>query len=75
MQQTVTHAIFTDRQHQIARLAVEGMTNEQIGTQLGISRLSVAQRMKILFDRSGMNGRLELALWYLHHFERHAVAA
>lgn len=57
----------TPREQQIARLAMEGLRNGDIAVELGISRGVVTNRMKAIFDKTGMFTRLELAIYLLHH--------
>lgn len=65
---SVNERIFTIREHLIARLVVEGLSNKEIGRALNKSEGMVKNFLRPMYDKSGMGSRLELALWYLHHF-------
>ncbi len=51
----------TNRQDQIARLVVTGVSYKQIARDLGISRGTVTAHMKAIFDRLGIRSRALLA--------------
>jgi two-component system nitrate/nitrite response regulator NarL len=55
----------TERQWQIVRMVTEGMMNKEIGAAIGITELGMKNHLHRIFDVTGMNSRLELALWYL----------
>lgn len=59
--------VLTPKQLQVLKLITEGLTNQQIGQQLGCTRLSISNVVRDIYDRTGMCNRLELALWYLSH--------
>jgi DNA-binding CsgD family transcriptional regulator len=50
----------TRRQHEVARLAAHGFTNSEIAADLGISPNTVKNRLKEVFERLGISGRIEL---------------
>lgn len=61
-------SIFSRREHRIAKLVVEGLTNKQAARKMGLTHHYFKNLMRPMYDKSGMSSRLELALWYLHHF-------
>jgi len=52
----------TERQRQIAACVAEGLSNKQIGRQLGISPTTVKTHLHNIFERIGVGGRTLLAL-------------
>ena len=61
---------FTGREHALAQMVVEGFRNKEIAAAMGKSENMVKNYLREMYDKSGMSSRLELALWYLHHFQR-----
>jgi len=52
----------TPRERSIVRLAMDGLSNKEIGTQLGMSAKTVESRLTELYERFGIGGgRVELA--------------
>lgn len=60
-------ACLTPRELQIVAAVVEGTSNKQIGASLGLSEQTVKNHLSIIFDKTGVSTRLELALYALHH--------
>lgn len=58
----------TTTERRIARFAAIGLRNIEIGDYLGITEHSVKNRLKPIFDKTGMGSRLELAMWYWQKF-------
>jgi DNA-binding CsgD family transcriptional regulator len=54
----------TDRENEILRLAIEGLSNDQIATRLAISRRTVEAHMRTLFRKTGVTKRAQLAALY-----------
>jgi DNA-binding CsgD family transcriptional regulator len=55
---------FTPRQHQVAVLVSLGLTNDQIARRLGLTTRTVRKHVELLFARTGVRSRTELAvLW------------
>ncbi len=52
---------FTARELDVVRLVVEGCSNEEIGTALGITAKTVEAHLRRLFERLGLVSRTELA--------------
>lgn len=59
---------FTPRERKVMRFLSLGLNNEQIGNLVGNTEQSVQTLVPQLFDKTGMSTRLELAMWYWHHF-------
>jgi DNA-binding CsgD family transcriptional regulator len=57
---TIAGVRLTDRQHEVARLAVHGYTNAEIGDELDISVNTVKVRLKETFERLHVRSRVEL---------------
>jgi two-component system nitrate/nitrite response regulator NarL len=55
------------REQEVVALVVEGCTNKDVGSQLGISEETVKRHLTNIFDKTGVSNRLELALFALHH--------
>jgi DNA-binding CsgD family transcriptional regulator len=51
------------REKQIIALLTEGMTNAEIGKELGLQPGVVKNYLSVIFDKTGMSNRCELALW------------
>lgn len=60
-------AALTPRQLQIVRAVVEGRANKDIAEKLGISEETVKRHLTIIFDKTGMSSRLELAMYAVKH--------
>ncbi|MFK0312183.1 response regulator transcription factor [Pseudomonas sp. NPDC090233] len=55
----------TDRESDVIRLLGQGMTNKQIGLQLGISHYTVRDHISSMLKKLNMNSRVELAILVL----------
>jgi DNA-binding CsgD family transcriptional regulator len=53
---------FTPREEQVVDLLRTGLTNDQIGSDLGISTETVKRHLTNMFDKSGCDTRTQLAL-------------
>jgi two-component system, NarL family, response regulator DevR len=52
------------RQLRVIELAAQGFKNNEIARELGIGEHVVRNYMSAIFDKIGVNNRVELALWY-----------
>jgi DNA-binding NarL/FixJ family response regulator len=52
----------TRRERDVMRLLVNGLTNKQIGQQLGVSNYTVRDHMSSTFKKSNIASRVELAV-------------
>jgi DNA-binding CsgD family transcriptional regulator len=59
----------TPKESQIARLILAGMRNAEIAETLGISVQDAKNRLRSIFDKIGVDSRLELALQLISHPE------
>lgn len=57
----------TPRELDVVRNVVQGGTNKDIATSLGISEETVKRHLTNAFDKTGVSSRLELALFAMHH--------
>lgn len=53
------------KQWRIIRLVTEGMKNQEIAREVGTTEQGIKNYLRDIFDETGMNNRLELALWYV----------
>ena len=49
------------REAQVARLAAEDLTNEEIAARLGLSRRTVEAHLRMVFRKTGVSRRSQLA--------------
>lgn len=56
---------------QVIALVAEGLKNPEIAVRLGTTDNMVKNYLRRIFDDLGVWSRLELALWYVAHFEKH----
>ena len=54
----------SDRQLRIIELVAEGLKNREIAEDLGISNKVVKNYLSHIYDKIGVNNRVQLALWY-----------
>lgn len=52
------------RQHRVVELVAQGLKNHEIATELGIAAHVVRNYISSIYDKVGVNNRVELALWY-----------
>ena len=52
------------RQLRVIHLVAQGLKNHEIARELGIGEHVVRNYMSAIFDKIGVNNRVELALWY-----------
>ncbi len=57
----------TPREIQVASLVWEGMTNREIGQNIGTTEQVVKNYLRVIFDKLGVWSRLELALYIANH--------
>jgi DNA-binding NarL/FixJ family response regulator len=55
-------AQLSQREHQITCLVAEGLSNAQIGAELGITERTVKAHLSSIYQKTGARGRLNLAL-------------
>ncbi len=59
----------TKREAEVVRLAVEGLSNREIGQQLGLTEHTVKNYLFRVFDKLGVSNRVELVLSCLRQEE------
>jgi len=55
----------TQKEERIIALVAQGLKNSEIARVIGATQDAAKNCLKIIFDKTGMWSRLELALWYL----------
>lgn len=56
----------TRKQRRIVILVARGLSNQQIGRQLGLGESHVRDQLTAIFDKTGCDNRVRLTLWALH---------
>jgi two-component system, NarL family, nitrate/nitrite response regulator NarL len=59
--------LLSDREKQIVQHVAQGFRNKEIAEKLFISGQTVKNHLYNIFDKLGVSGRLELALYAIHH--------
>lgn len=54
---------------QLISLVADGLKNRDIAIRLGTTEYVIKNKLRQIFDDLGVWSRLELALWYVAHFE------
>lgn len=57
----------TPKELLITRLVTAGLTNADIAKAVGNTTYTMKNKLGRIFDKTGMDTRLQLALWYLAH--------
>ncbi len=60
-------ADLTDREREVLGLVAEGLPNKRIAQRLSISEKTVKAHLTRIFERIGVSGRTEAALWARRH--------
>jgi DNA-binding CsgD family transcriptional regulator len=55
----------TRREKETVISVSDGFTNKEIGVKMNITREAVKNHLRKIFDKLGLDKRLELALWYV----------
>jgi len=55
------------RERRIIAEVVQGYKNREVATHLGTSEQMIKNVLRIIFDKTGVSDRLELALFVMHH--------
>lgn len=53
------------REQEVTALLAEGMSNTQLAETLSVSEQTIKRHMSNIFDKTGLESRLELALWWM----------
>jgi two-component system response regulator DevR len=57
----------TQREQQIVALVVEGKSNREIATRLGLSAQTVKNQLSVILDKLGLTSRVQLAVYAVRH--------
>lgn len=57
---------FSHGEFRIIELVAQGYTNKDLAPLSGYTYNTVRQKLKTIYDKTGMWTRVELTLWYLH---------
>jgi two-component system NarL family response regulator len=57
----------TDREQEVLRLVARGMSNKEIGEELGISPLTAKAHLSSILEKLRLRGRVEAAAWAIRH--------
>jgi non-specific serine/threonine protein kinase len=60
----------TPREHEVARLIAEGLSNRQIGTRLVVSHRTVAGHVENILRKLGFASRTQVAAWIARSGDR-----
>jgi len=60
-------AVVTSRERETVRLVAQGLTNKQIARHLGITEATVKSHLGSSFQKIGVTGRTQAALWVRGH--------
>jgi len=66
-EQQPTQVQLTKRQMEAARLAAMAYTRQMIGEKMGTTAGAVNNLLREMYEKIGVNNRIELALWYRSH--------
>jgi two-component system, NarL family, nitrate/nitrite response regulator NarL len=53
----------TKREQEVVKLVVKGLTNRQVGQQLGLAEQTVANNLFRIYEKLGISSRVELVLY------------
>lgn len=59
----------TAREELIVKLVADGMKNAEIARVLGTTEHMIKNQLRVIYDKSGLGNRVELALWYVRYRE------
>ena len=60
----------THKQWCIVKWVAAGMKNKDIAPLVGTTEMTIKTYIRVIFDKTGMSNRVELALWYVSRNER-----
>lgn len=58
------------RDMRIVGMVARGLRNQDIAARLGTTVDMVKSYLRVIYDKTGMNSRLELALWFMAQKEK-----
>lgn len=66
-------SLLTPREEQVVALVADGLSNREVGVELGLSEHTVKKYMLRIFDKLGISSRVELVLYAMSHGENRAA--
>ena len=63
----------TKREIEILQLVAEGLSNEEIGKRIFISKKTVKTHLTNIFDKLQVNNRFKAALWVMPNWKKHVA--
>jgi DNA-binding NarL/FixJ family response regulator len=54
----------TSREHDVIRLVAGGLKNREVAEGIGTTQHVIKNYLRVIYDKTGVWNRLELALWY-----------
>jgi len=64
----------TKRELEILQLVAEGLSNEEIGKRVFISKKTVKTHLTNIFDKLQVNNRFKAALWVMPHWKKQSAS-
>lgn len=58
----------TAREHQVIDRVAAGLTNADVGRQIGTTEHMIKNYLRVIYDKLGFSNRVELALWWEAHY-------
>jgi len=59
----------TDREEKIVALVAAGMKNGEVAATMGTTEHVIKNQMRVIYDKSGFDNRVQLSLWYVRYRE------
>jgi DNA-binding NarL/FixJ family response regulator len=63
----------TRREEQIVELVAEGLLNREVAQRIGLTKYTVKNYLRTIYDKSGFGNRVQLALWCVRYREKRKV--
>lgn len=58
-----------DRELKIVILITQGLKNKEIADITGSTEHVIKNYLRVLYDQLGLDNRVQLAMWYIKHYE------
>ena len=65
--------LLTPREEQVVALVADGLSNRQVGEELGLSEHTIKKYLLRIFDKLGISTRVELVLYAVSHGENRSA--
>ena len=59
--------LLTAREEQVVALVADGLSNREVGAELGLSEHTIKKYLLRIFDKLGISSRVELVLYAVSH--------